>query len=155
MRRITRVLKTTGRPQVLERSESDCIQLITVIPMRVVRHRSSRVIIRSGFEGQPAGERQWQAEVDANLIKALARAVYWQDLLDTGRVVNITELAKSEGLEKMRIQKTLKMALLQPRIAEQIASGKAPTGLSFEFFVRKPLPFDWADQERVVTELCR
>ncbi len=155
MRRITRVLKTTGRPQVLKRSEADGIKLTTVIPMRVVRHRSSRVIIRPGFEGQPAGERQWQAEVDANLIKALARAVYWQDLLDTGRVVNITELAKSEGLEKMRIQKTLKMALLHPQIAEQIASGKAPTGLSFEFFVRRPLPFDWADQERVVTELCR
>jgi hypothetical protein len=102
MSRIKRVLQTTGRPQVLKCSDSDGIKLTTVIPMRVVRHRSSSVIIRPGCEDQPAGELQWQAEVDANLIKALARAVYWQDLLDTGRVLNITELAKSEGLEKMR-----------------------------------------------------
>jgi len=27
-------------------------------------------------------------------------------------------------------------------------------GLSFEFFVRKPLPHDWAEQKVVLGELC-
>lgn len=128
----------------------------TVIPMRIVRHRFSKVIVRPGPATQADGDRTWQAAMDANLIKALARAVVWQDMLDSGAVRNIVELAQAEeGLEKMRIQKTLKMARLAPRIVEQIAQGRGPVGLSFEFFVRKRLSHDWVEQEAVLGGLCK
>lgn len=154
MSKIQKVLRTTGTAKMSVSGQGDAVKLTTVIPMRIVRHRFSKVIVRPTDVPNSEGERNWQAAMDAHLIKALARAVYWQDLLDTGRIANISELAKSEGLEKMRVQKTLKMARLAPAIVEQIARGQGPVGLSFEFFVRKPLPHDWAEQKVVLGELC-
>jgi hypothetical protein len=140
-------LTATGNAQVVQRGHGDGVKLTTVIPMRIVHHRFNKVNIRPGHTTDPDGERNWQAAMDANLIKALSRAMYWQHLLDSGRVANIAELARAEGLEKMRVQKTLKMARLAPSIVERIARGRGPVGLSFEFFVRKLLPHDWQEQE--------
>jgi hypothetical protein len=155
MGRVNKALRATGTPKLSVRGTGDGTKLTTVIPMRIVRHRFSKVIVRPGPASQAEGDRNWQAAMDANLIKALARAVYWQDMLDSGGVANIVELAQAEGLEKMRIQKTLKMARLAPRIVEQIAQGKGPVGLSFEFFVRKHLSHDWTEQETVLGALCK
>jgi hypothetical protein len=48
-------------------------------------------------------------------IKAVARAFYWQRLLDTGRVADSTELARREKLDKTFVNETLRFALLAPR----------------------------------------
>ena len=37
--------------------------------------------------------------VDANLMAALAKAFFWQELIDSGRVKNMTELAKAEKID--------------------------------------------------------
>ena len=74
-------------------------------------------------------------------------------MLDTGRVANIAELAAVEGLEKVRLQKTLKLARLAPDMVEGIASGRDPVGLSFEFFIRRELPDDWDEQRRAIAAL--
>ncbi len=99
------------------------------------------------------GENTTRARVDATLLKALALGLYWQQMLDTGRVVNIAERAAAEGLEKVRLQKTLKLARLAPDMVERIASGRDPVGLSFEFFIRRELPDDWDKQRRVIAAL--
>jgi hypothetical protein len=41
--------------------------------------------------------------VVANLMAALAKAFFWQEMLDSGRVKNMTELVKAEkiGLARM------------------------------------------------------
>jgi hypothetical protein len=155
MSRLRKVLRATGTAQLTVNGQGDQVRLTTVIPMRIVRHRFSKVIVRPSDVENSEGQRNWQGAMDAHLIKALSRAVYWQSLLDSGHVANIRELAKSEGLDKMRVQKTLKMARLAPAIVERIARGQGPVGLSFEFFVRKPLPHDWAEQEAVLGELCK
>ena len=91
--------------------------------------------------------------MDAKLIKALGRAVYWQHLIDTGRVANMTELARAEGMDKVRVHKILKLARLSPAIAERVACAKGPVGLSFEFFMRKQLPDSWEEQEALIAGL--
>lgn len=47
---------------------------------------------------------------DVTLMRALARGLHWQQLLDAGKVANIAELATAEGIDKVRVQKTLKLA---------------------------------------------
>ena len=155
MTKVTKELRATGVPQTVVCGKGNDINLVTVIPMRIVRHRYGKVIIHPGqTEGSPQCP-GWKSMVDGHLIKALARAVYWQELLNTGRVANIAELAQAEGIDKVRVQKTLKMAMLSPRLAEQIASGKGPTGLSLEFFIRKSLPGDWSNQESAMQALSQ
>lgn len=53
----------------------------------------------------------------------------------------------------MRVQKTLKLARLAPDIAEAIARGRDPVGLSLEFFIRHELPDDWSEQRQVIATL--
>ena len=113
------------------------VKVTTFVPMRIVRHKTNRIIVQPGANG----ENTTRATVDATLLKALARGLYWQQLLDTGRVANIAELAAVEGLEKVRLQKTLKLARLSPDMVEGIASGRDPVGLSFEFFIRHGVHF--------------
>ncbi len=150
MSKVTKELRATGLPQTLACGKGDDIKLVTVIPMRIVRHRYGKVIIHPGQTRGTPNSATGQSTVDGHLIKALARAVYWQELLNSGRVANIAELARAEGVETVRVQKTLKMAMLSPRLAEQIACGKGPVGLSFEFFVRKTLPGEWSEQESLM-----
>ncbi|MEW5942926.1 MAG: hypothetical protein AB1710_03620 [Pseudomonadota bacterium] len=68
-------------------------------------------------------------------MSALARAFFWQERLDSGRVKNMTELAKAEKIGLARMQKMLKLARLAPDIVEDIARGRQPVGLSLLFFV--------------------
>jgi hypothetical protein len=103
----------------------------------VERHHATKVIISPEDENPRANAKPWQATMDAKLIKALGRAVYWQHLIDTGRVANMTELSRAEGMDKVRVHKILKLARLSPAIAERVACAKGPVGLSFEFFMRK------------------
>ncbi len=75
-------------------------------------------------------------------------------MLDTGRVKNMTELAKAEKVGLARMQKMLKLARLAPDIVEEIARGRQPVGLSLLFFVENPLPDDWNAQREVIGGLA-
>ncbi len=142
-------VKKTGLARSKKRVTDTGVKVTTFVPMRIVRHKTNRIIVQPGANG----ENTTRATVDATLLKALARGLYWQQLLDTGRVANIAELAAVEGLEKVRLQKTLKLARLAPDMVEGIASGRDPVGLSFEFFIRRELPDDWIEQRRVIAAL--
>lgn len=83
-------------------------------------------------------------------MSALARAFFWQERLDSGRVKNMTELAKAEKIGLARMQKMLKLARLAPDIVEDIARGRQPVGLSLLFFVENPLPDDWNEQRAAI-----
>lgn len=88
-------------------------------------------------------------------MRALARGFFWQELLDAGRVASIGEIAAHEGVEKVRVQKMLRLARLAPDVVEDIARGRQPAGLSLEFFMRHPLPDDWEAQREVIGGLVR
>lgn len=149
---MTRLQKTGG---AAHRSDSTAggVRITTFLPMKFVRHKSGKVIVQP--ENQASNLRSGAKASDPTLIKALARALYWQSLLDAGRVANVAELAAAEGTDKVRTQKTLKLARLAPDIAESIARGAAPAGLSLEFFIRRELPHDWDAQRELIAGLAR
>ena len=88
---------------------------------------------------------QDEAQSDTPLIKAVARAFYWQRLLDEDRVADSTELAKREKLDKTFVNETLRFALLAPEIIEAILAGRQPRTLSLQD-LRRRVPDDWAEQ---------
>lgn len=118
--------------------------------MRIVRHKTNKVIVHPGADGQPGIRAGQGAVVDPTLCKALSRAHYWQPLMDSGRLASVSELASEERVGRVWIQKTLKLARLVPDLAEDIARGREPVGLSLEFFMRNELPDDGNEQRRVI-----
>ena len=151
-----RGLERVGQAQSQTLKLDQGIKLTTFIPVRFVRHKARRVVVEPATPGQvtsPMNPGQ-PMSVDANLMAALAKAFFWQELIDSGRVKNMTELAKAEKVGLARMQKMLKLARLAPDIVEDIARGRQPVGLSLLFFVENPLPDDWNEQRDVIGGLA-
>lgn len=151
-----RGLQQTGQARSNTAKLEDGIKLTTFIPVRFVRHKARKVVVEPTTSGRMASPLNpgRPTSVDENLMSALARAFFWQELLDSGRVKNMTELAKAEKIGLARMQKMLKLARLAPEIVEDIARGRQPAGLALLFFVENQLPDDWEKQRRVIAALA-
>ena len=87
---------------------------------------------------------------DVTLIEGLARAFYWQHLLDDGVVASGSEIAQREGLHHSTVNELLRLTLLEPAIIQAILAGKQPRCMSLLWFQRNPLPTDWAAQRQIL-----
>lgn len=109
------------------------------VPMQFRRIGGRKQIIT------PSGEPPWipaRPQVNAVLIKALARAHRWGKQLDGGEHASIADLAISVGMELTYVRRILRLTLLSPAIVEIILNGKQPAGLTFEMLSR-PAPIRW------------
>jgi hypothetical protein len=151
-----RGLEQIGQAKSRTAKLDEGIKLTTFIPVRFVRHKARKVVVEPTPPGRMASPLNpgRPASVDENLMEALAKAFFWQETLDSGRVKNMTELAKAEKVGLARMQKMLKLARLAPEIVEDIARGRQPVGLSLLFFVENPLPDDWDAQRDVIGGLA-
>ena len=71
------------------------------MPDTITVHVSFRFVKRGGRKKILLPEGTMQKQVaDNTLIKALARAFRWKQMLETGNFVTIAELAKQEGLRR-------------------------------------------------------
>jgi len=86
---------------------------------------------------------------DPVLIKALARAHKWTQLLYTGAVTSIREIAAAEGLNPRYLAGIMPLAYLAPDITVSILGGTQSLGLNLER-LQKGFPADWAEQRRVL-----
>lgn len=151
-----RGLQQTGHAWSNSAKLEDGIKLTTFIPVRFVRHKARKVVVEPTTPGRMTSPLNpgRPTSVDENLMAALAKAFFWQEMLDTGRVKNMTELAKAEKVGLVRMQKMSKLARLAPEIVEDIVRGRQPVGLSLLFFVENPLPDDWNEQRAVIGGLA-
>jgi hypothetical protein len=116
--------------------------VIVFVPL-TLRNRGGRKIIVS-----PAGEQQWapiRPRIDGTLIRALARAFRWKDLLDTGCFTTVSELAAAEKLDRSSVSHVLHLTLLAPELVEAILDGKQPATLQFQPLMRG-FPVEWDKQ---------
>ena len=90
---------------------------------------------------------------DQVFIVGLARAFYWQQLLDSGAMPSGSAIARSEGLHPSTVNELLRLTLLAPDLIEQWMRGVQPAGLNLMWFQRHPLPVDWTEQREVLARL--
>ena len=82
------------------------------------------------------------------VVKALARAHAWADLLEQGKVGSIGELARTLDVDASYVARIMKLTSLAPDIVNAILSGEEPPGLSLTKLTRS-LPEEWGEQRRV------
>ena len=87
---------------------------------------------------------------DVTLLDGVARAFYWQHLLDTGAMQSGSAISRAEKLHPSVINELLRLTLLAPDIIEQFMAGKQPRRLTLIWFQRNPLPVDWEAQRQIV-----
>jgi hypothetical protein len=107
------------------------------------RHHGGRKLIVS-----PAGEQPWapQPRVDKPLVKALARAFRWKEMLESGQFATVNELAKAENMNASYVAHVLRLTLLAPDIVEAILDGRQPPTMELQPLIRKGFPVEWARQ---------
>lgn len=84
--------------------------------------------------------------INVPLLQGLARAFYWQRLLDSGEVRSGTEIAKLEGLNPSTVNELLRITLLDPSLVQRILEGKHSQEMSMMWFTRNALPHVWNNQ---------
>lgn len=87
---------------------------------------------------------------DPTLIEGVARAIYWQQLLDSGEFESGSAIAQAEGLHSSTVNELLRLTLLAPDIVEQMLAGRQPRRLTLIWFLRNPIPVDWQQQRQII-----
>ena len=86
----------------------------------------------------------------ATLIEGLARAFYWQHLLDTGAMQSGSAIARAENLNYTVVNEMLRLTLLAPDIVELLMAVRQPRRMTLIWFQRNSLPVDWEAQRQIV-----
>ena len=109
----------------------------------------------------PAGVGQWiiapqapdgeitgaQEPVQSAVLQALGRAFSWADILESGQIKSISELARTLDVDGSYVARILKLTTLALDIVEALINGEELSGLSLAKLTQT-FPEDWAEQRR-------
>ncbi len=113
------------------------------IPMTIRRMRGRKVIIApKALDGDIPDS---PGTVQTAIVQALARAFSWAEVLESGQVRSISDLAMNLDVDNSYVARILKLATLAPDIVEAILNGEEPPGLSLAKLT-KNFPTDWDEQ---------
>jgi hypothetical protein len=79
------------------------------------------------------------------MVKAIARAFRWREMLEGGSYATIREIAAAEKINESYVGRVLRLTLLAPEIVETILSGRQPAELTLTNLMR-PFPVRWDTQ---------
>ena len=102
-----------------------------------------RVLAPDGAEVAPDRPR-----IDSALVKAIARAHRWRNLLESGRYATIQELAAAEKINPSYVSRVLRLTLLAPDIVEAILKGTQGPEVTLAR-VLEPFPGEWREQVEI------
>ncbi len=115
------------------------------IPMLILRMRGRKTVIApQALDGEIPGE---QEPAQSAILQVLARAFSWADILESGQIKSISELALTLDVDGSYIARILKLTTLAPDIVEALINGEEPNGLSLAKLTQS-FPEDWTEQRR-------
>jgi hypothetical protein len=108
--------------------EGDAVKLSTFVPITFRQRGQRKVAIAPPGVEAPVTMGALAPALpvihDPTLLKALGKGFYWQQLIDTGKVADATEIAKREGVHRATVNELLRLALLAPSIIEAALAGR-------------------------------
>ncbi|MEY4755620.1 MAG: hypothetical protein RJA34_518 [Pseudomonadota bacterium] len=125
----------------------DTFRITTRTPFKLKRRPGIKTVVMAPetAEGHLSGECTDKSNQIA-LFQGLARAHYWQRLLDAGEVRSGSEIAQLEGLDPSTVNELLRLTLLDPSLVMDILQGRQPQEVSMVWFTRNALPDLWHEQ---------
>jgi hypothetical protein len=132
--------------------KSDGRTITVRAPISIRKRGGRKLVLGPDGANVPAGASF--RHIDNVIVKAIARAFRWREMLENGTCATIAEIAAAEKINESYISRVLRLALLAPEIVERIVEGRQPAGLSLEMLLM-PLPVAWQDQKRSLAFACR
>jgi hypothetical protein len=118
---------------------------ITVRVPIAIRKRGGRKVVLAPI-GAPASAVLNCEGPDNAMIKAVARAFRWREMLETGAHTTITDLAQAERNDHSYVGRILRLTLLAPDIIEAIVSGWQPGTMTLAVLMQS-FPMHWEEQQ--------
>jgi hypothetical protein len=82
---------------------------------------------------------------DEALVRALAKARYWQDQIASGEFRSLDDLAKRKKINPSYVSRILRLNQLAPVIKAAILDGRQPVSMDVQK-LQKPFPNLWQEQ---------
>jgi hypothetical protein len=90
-----------------------------------IRRRGGRKLVFTP-EGTNLKATTVTRHIDSGMVKAIARAFRWREMLEDGTCATIREIAAAERINETFVGRTLRLTLLAPDIVEAILAGRQP-----------------------------
>lgn len=90
-------------------------------------------------------QKKFKAENDP-IVLNIARGFYWQEMIDSGKISNIRELAKIMNVNESYVGRTIRLTMLSPEIIHRAIRGTLPEDISLAKLYK--LPDRWDEQLR-------
>lgn len=117
------------------------------VPMLIRRPRGRKMVLAPAVEGEvrPVAT----AHTADPIIQALARAHVWVEMIESGQVESIGDLAGRLQVDPSYAGRILKLATAAPDIVESLLAGHGAGDVSLAKLV-KELPMGWEEQRKAV-----
>jgi hypothetical protein len=119
--------------------------ILIKIPMSLRSVAGRRLIVTPGSPDKMSADIQRHP-----VLQALARAYYWQKLIDSGETESATAIATSLGIDISYITRIMRLTILSPKIVRLFLTGQAPDHISLSMLTRCVLPEKWDEQETML-----
>lgn len=114
-----------------------------------IRRRGGRklVLAPNGLNVTAAPARR---HLDDAMVKAIARAFRWREMLENGEYATIREIADAEKINESYVGRVLRMTLMAPDLVEAILDGRQSPALQLCNLLR-PFPTEWQAQSEFLS----
>ena len=82
-------------------------------------------------------QKKFKAENDP-IVLNIARGFYWQEMIDSGKITNIRELAKIMNVNESYVGRTIRLTMLSPEIIHRAIRGTLPEDISLVKLYKLP-----------------
>ena len=141
----------TTKPKVMDDGRS-----VTVRVPISIRRRGSRKLVLAP-DGANLSAAPFYRRVDSAMVKAVAQAFRWREMLESGKYATIREIANAEKINETYVGRLMRLTLLAPVTVEAILNGNLPGAVTLKSLMQ-PLPVVWERQvERILigSRRCR
>lgn len=129
------------------RVASDDRTVTVRVPIEIKRRGGRKLVLAP--DGADIGRAPVARHVDNAMVKAVARAFRWRDMLESGEYATIREIAAAEKINETYVGRVLRLTLLAPEVVEAIVCGRQPVGLQLDGLMRR-FPVDWQAQSEAL-----
>ena len=123
--------------------KSDGCTITVRVPISIRKRGGKKVVLAP--DGSSADTALFCRQVDSALVKAVARAFRWRDMLESGTCATITEIAEAEKISETYVGRVLRLTLLAPEIIELILAGRHPPEMTLAMLMHR-FPTKWISQ---------
>jgi hypothetical protein len=119
-------------------------RIVTVRVPISIRRRGDRKLVLTP-DGTNVTTAPIRRHVDDAMVKAVARAFRWREMLESGEYSSIREIAEAEKINESYAGRVLRLTLLAPDIVEAVLNGRQTAGLQLDGLMKR-FSVEWNDQ---------